>query len=252
MKEGLGTTNQVRIIPPEAQSFSKHLKGAKPIIACIGSLDNFQKSERSRKYRSTNFGNLRKINWESGTYESKNGYITGGERTYVISGIDSSNKFSQGLMACTGLIVAGVDKETGRNVSFATHQFPPYSFGNEFAAHLEERLQEMRKRCKLGTVDAVVVGGIYPNDVFNSPREDYLKTIKLLSDKMLKIFKFEPIVINGPKQGPPKDRQDDFYYDNRNRRLLFVRPEDMNSNTGNFIPSNVGREKGKWKEDKKA
>lgn len=239
-----GLTNTPKISSPETKKFLGHLiEGVKPIIACIGSFDDFEKLEVSPgcSHINNNFllNGLKSIDWVQGTYGFKEGkdVLTAGPRTYIISAIDDSNKFSQEFAVCTGLIVAGIDEKTGKNISFVTHQL---SCSVDFVADLEKRLLEMKQRCRHGTIDAVIVGGI-----FSGLDIEYLKTIRLLSTKTQQTFGFEPIVINGPKTSVRIKGVDDIYYDNKNRRLYFVRPG-VNPDTKDFVPSQVDEERGKW------
>ncbi len=218
------------------------IEGVKPIVACIGSLDDFKKSAISVEHPGAHISNnfllhsLKNIDWRYGTYGSEEkDCLTAGPRTYVISAIDNSNKFSEDFGSCTALIVAGIDKQTGKNISFATHQ--PYATA-DFIDSFQKRLFEMKERCKSGTVDAVIVGG-----VGSVLKEMYIEVIQLLSTKTQQILGFEPIVINGPKNINPK--LEDIFYDNDHRRLYFIRPE-VNPDTGSFVSSDADNEKGKW------
>lgn len=240
-----------KIISPEIKNLSGHLdlsiEGSRPIVACVGTMDNFKKSEISIKLPKGHISNnfllrnwktkLKNVDWAHGTYESEeNDYLTGGISTYIISAIDDSNKYSQKFGACTGLIVAGIDKETRENISFITHQ-PSCSVN--FIADLKKRLLEMKEKCMLGTIDAVVVGGI-GGRLFE---KGYIKTIRLLSVEVRQTLGFEPVVINGPKTMTPIT-VDEIYYDN-NRKLYLIRPE-VNQNTGSFVASDIEKYKDKF------
>ncbi len=234
------------------------IEGVKPIIACIGSLDDFKKSEilieHHQGHISNNFllNNLKNIDWKRGIYGSEDrDCLTAGPTTYVISAIDESNKFSEGFGACTGLIVAGIDKRTKKNISFVTHQPPFVNSGNfvnssgkrliyfeDFANDLEKRFLEMKERCEPNTIDVAIVGG-----TGSVLKEMYVKTIQLLSDKTQQILGFKPIVVNDPKT--INFKFDNIYYDNNHRRLYFIRPG-VDPDTGSFVPSDADNEKGKW------
>jgi hypothetical protein len=177
-------------------------------------------------------------------------FLNAGEATYVISTIDEANKYSRDYFDCTGLVVTGIDKETGRNISFLTHQDPKKFLKKkkeEFVADLNRRLEEMRSRCVSGTIDAVIVGGNYDEDESEkkiSFAKNYLDSISLLTDEVKKSLGFEPIIINGPKTTL---NQDDVFCDNEHRRLYFLRPA-VNNNTQSFNNSEINKEKKKWDE----
>lgn len=235
------------------------IEGVKPIMVCIGSIDDFKKTESEYKNHKEQITNdfelkgLKNLDWENGLYGSheEKDFITSGPGTFLISTIDDSNKFSKGLVACISLIVAGVDKKTGRDISFMTHQPPYMSSLSPFPNGIKKRLIEMNERCKPGTMDAIILGGKYRNDDLG---KIYLDNINFLSSKTKEFLGFEPIVINGPKtktnQFPyeferEQKYSDDVYYDNNNRRTYFVRPK-VNPNTNDFTSSNVQEEKTKW------
>lgn len=180
--------------------------------------------------------------------------------SYVISPIDSLNKFSKSFKNCTGLVVTGIDKETGKNISFLSHQDPAYFLykkdSSKFVKDLREQIEKLKKRCLDGTIDAVIVGGNYfKNDkqfqegYLNSIRkqfqEDYLNSIKLLSQETENILGFEPVVMTGPKTNPGGGR-DNVFYDNDHRRLYIVRPKVADESTKSYLPSDIDKQEEKW------
>jgi hypothetical protein len=240
---------------PEGLHISKlqeHLiKGVSPIMACVGSFSDFDRVERTaiEESFSEQLDGIHNVNFGDvpANLEGKN-FLNSGRGTYVMSTIDNFNKFSQGFADCTSLIVAGLDKKTGKNISFLSHQDPiRFLFGKkeDFVKHLKQRLDEIKDRCRDGTIDAVVIGGNYlelVDEEYNSLKKKYLDSIKLLSLETKQVLGFEPSVINGPKisRGP-----DNIYYDNENRRLYFMRQK-MNKDTGSFVQSDIEEEKKKW------
>ncbi len=241
MKEKIGTPKLIDT------SKSEHLiPGVKPIIVCIDS-----RTSITSIVPKLTLSNMRGINYDDSPANwAKNNFLHAGLETYIISTIDDFNKFSEGFFDCTGLVVAGIDKETGKNISFLTHQDPKRFLSitkDKFIEHLKQRLIEIKNRCQPGTIDAVIVGGNYLTGFLNSFRQNYLDSIKLLSLETQQILGFEPVVINGPKliRNNSGDA-DNIYYDNQNRRLYFMRQE-VNLNTGSFTHSYIDKEKKKWK-----
>jgi len=121
MPEGLDTINlkgDQKVILPETSRHLGHLiDGISPIIACVGSQEDFEKAEQ--------LDSLHKhFNKKSGTavhnvfydalpsYFRRKNFSSAGYQTYVISIIDDRDKFSKDLFDCTGLIVTGIDKKT--------------------------------------------------------------------------------------------------------------------------------------------
>jgi hypothetical protein len=107
----------------------------------------------------------------------------------------------------------------------------------------------MKERCKVGTLDAIIIGGRdysdSDSDLAKKLSQEYVESIKFISTEVKKIFDFEPIVINGPKLPDTGEEGDDVYYDNANRRLYLLRPE-VNKNVGSFPASEIDKEKRKW------
>lgn len=252
MEKGIKTPK-----PPNSPK-SEHLaQGVKPIIACVGSRSDFGLPEEAfiKERFSEQLGGNHNVSYVDLPDNIARKKFLGGGRTWTISTIDNLNKFSERFFDCTGLIIAGKDEITGEDISFLTHQ-DPYEFLKDrnsirlFTEHLQKRLAEISTRCKKGTIDAVIVGGKYPEtekSMFPRQarifRQDYLDSIKLLSLEVQQTLGFEPIVINGPKI--ESSGYDSVYYDNRNRRIYFIRPE-TNPNMRNFTYSSIEEEKKKW------
>ena len=131
---------------------------------------------------------------------------------------------------------------------------------DKFVGHLEQRLAEIKEKCEEGTIDAIILGGKDPSrkyvrEVISKPnldyiqkeqflamKQNYLDSIKLLSEKVEKFLGFHPVMINGPKT---EKGYDNLYYDNKNRRVHFMRST-INSNVGSFVYSEIEEEKKKW------
>lgn len=224
--------------PKPEYALSKHLnKGVNPIIACLDVGSGFK---NDYKGKDVNYN-------ERPHHLDQKHFLNAGDDTYVISTIDGEDKFSRGFYNCTGLIVTGIDKETGKNISLLTHQDPTrflYFKKDEFIRDLNKRLKEIRDRCIPGTVDAVIIGGDFYD---TKDQQDYAGSIKLITDQVLGIFNFEPIIINGPKLSNADDGSDGILYDNTNRRLYFTRP--VINNTQAFTESQFNDEKDGWEKD---
>lgn len=252
---------------PEALK-SKHLKaGIKPIMACVGSFDDDNYDSKERVFLSESFnselGSATNVNWKTTPQEqTRIGLLNPGTGSYVISPIDHSKKYSFDFCNCTGLIVCGIDKKTGEEISFMSHQEPNQILVEDkekFNEHLALRLSEIARRCEPGTIDAVIVGGnyigtknfneklaVYQPEVraeeARESREVYLSSIKLVSEKAREFLGFEPIIINGPKTIL---NSDNVYYDTKHRRIYFLR-EKVNQDTRDFSVSGIDAEEDKW------
>ena len=230
---------------PKLNTHYEHLdKGIKPIITCIGTPEDFGRipgkpfGHFDERLKNNNVTNVAYFHQVPGFTDEN--VLNEKDKNYVISKVDNTNKFSEEILECTSVIIAGVDKETGENISFLSHQNPNdflFRKRGEFIQDFEKKLEEIRVRCKKGTVDAIILGGNYMDVISeNSPNgetlsEIYVDSINLLSQEIEKFFKFKPEIINGPKF--KLGEQDDIFYDNKKRRVYFMRPE-VNSNTQSF------------------
>lgn len=225
---------------------AEHLKeGVRPIIAAIGTPDDFA-AGLFYPYRAINSDNVNY--YGSGKYFNNKGYKNAGPETYVISTIDTSNKHSERFANCTGLVVSGIDKETGENISLLSHQDPDYFLSqfrpenkDKLVEDLTERICELKARSVDRTIDALIVGGNYLED--EDFKEKYINSIKLLAKICKEILGFEPAVITGPKTGSGRDH---IFYDNKNRRLYIIRPEVGNESTKSYLPSMIEEQEKKW------
>lgn len=234
---------------------SEHLKeGVKPIMAGIGTPDQFKSHPGAEEemFRDINSNKSRILNVDyygnpKDLAEQK--FKNAGESSYAISPIDNSNKFSKGFANCTGLVVAGQDKETGENISFLSHQDPSHFLEERdnkkghFLDDLRQRLNELKERSVDGTIDAIIVGGNYFKNE-EGYKKQYLGSIKLLSEEALKILGFEPVVMTGPKR--VGYGRDNVYYDNEQRRLYIMRPEVGNATTESYVRSKIEEQEKKW------
>lgn len=232
---------------------SEHLKeGVNPIIACIGTREQFKQDKEFDVYlkMTSNQSERQNVDYYGDPIELANqNFKNAGAYTYTISPVDNLDKFSEHFKNCTGLVVAGQDKKTGENISFASHQDPYYFLRernkNVFMKDLKDQLEELKKRSKEGTIDAVIVGGNYldPDARYNYQR-DYLASIKLLSEETRQILGFEPVVMTGPKI---VSGGDNIFYANGSRRLYIIRPEVGDRSSESFIHSDISAQERRWR-----
>lgn len=103
--------------------------------------------------------------------------------SFVISNIDSSNKYSKDYLNCTWIIAIWESEETWENISFLTHQNTIWYMekikwlDTLFKQKLEESLLELKSKSKNGTIDIVIM---WWNDI--NDFADYTKTIKFLDN----------------------------------------------------------------------
>ncbi|MBF8250259.1 MAG: hypothetical protein HW400_860 [Candidatus Levybacteria bacterium] len=237
--------------PMEFYSREHLYPGVKPIIISVGDWD----AHVAKEYQEPKRDFLEKLN--ASVVEDIFFATQVGEDGSVFSHINSADKRTNYLMDCTSLVVVGIDKESGKNISFITHQDPKTFLNNQygqkdlFTKHLSDFLNRIKLRCKSGTIDVVIVGGFADPHVENinfypvSPgifSEMYLDSIDLLTTEVKNNLGFEPEVFNGPKY---EWEYDEIFFDNENRRLYFIRKK-VNPEVGSFSGSRVRELKDKW------
>lgn len=221
-------SNQPLLQPVER----KHLnEGVKPIMVCIGRPEEF----------GDDLGLLSKIApleaglpdptvdsidfFEDPFLARRKGFKTAGERTYVISTLNGLDKFSGDFIDCTGLLISGTEKGTGRQLSFMSHK-PSVDMTasvSQFSKDLVDSLKQAKEQCKEGTLDAVIFGGRYKGAVGGNVHPNtkaYLDSVDLVSRTVEAELGFEPTVVGGPKINPGTDT---VFFDNMKRRLYLIR-----------------------------
>lgn len=231
---------------------SEHLKDdVSRIMACIGTPEQFieEPGDMSEFFSDSplNQNSNRNVDYYGEPDElNRQKFKNAGRNSYVISSVDNSNKFSESFKNCTGLIVTGLDKETGKNISFLSHQDPHYFLSGHttkgFKNDLGKQLRELKERCIDRTIDAVIVGGNYFEARPNF-KKAYLESIGLISKEVKNILGFEPVVMTGPKTVSGRD---DVFYDNDHRRLYIMRPEVAKESTKSYLPSDIKNQRRKW------
>ena len=136
-----------------------------------------------------------------------NGFKHSGPDSYLISPISERDWTSDHYFNCTGVVAIGRDKDTGREVSFLTHQDPKYFVdGNneekeKFSRELVASLKELESLSEVGTVEILLLGGNFGTG--NIPNRDlqqrqYKQSIKRLREIIFESLGFDPKVITGP------------------------------------------------------
>lgn len=257
-------------VKPTKVNKPEHLKeGISPIIACVGSPEDFQYDGKINWLLSG-----KQINYahnvdyygkpeDLAKSEIKNDKF--GHGGYVISPVDSWDKYSREYHDCTGLIMTGVDKITGKNISFISHQNPETFLDKnkarfKFGEDLNKQIEEIKQRCKGGTIDAGIIGGKYGKikeyDKFdpksNASMDEYMDSIKFVSEIVKKSVGFEPSLITMPKTKALIEKQniedpgDMIFFDNDTRRLFIVRDKYDFGSDQNISPSELDKKRKKW------
>jgi hypothetical protein len=241
----------------------EHLKsGIKPIIGGIYNINEFNKKDSSFIYKFKN--NAVFVDF------------------YVISKVDSKNKFSERFLNCTSVVAIGKDKNTGENISFMSHQNPNQflkdnSVSKSFKSHLNESLDYILEKSEEGTVDVVLLGGnknvdwsednidlnkLSPQEIYNyfenvdqGPFDEYRKSINFLGRNIYEKFGFYPTVLTGPNSNIKIMKDDDIKQNNtltilcdtKNRRVYQIRPENESLNNESFESNEINERSQKYK-----
>lgn len=223
-----------------------------PIIACLHE-EPVKLEELLKGSKGIDF-----VNMDMSPEQKEEGFI--GEFrenlwAYIISPIDSSDKFSLKYAECTGMVVVGTDKETGENISFLSHQNPNFFLLYDdlnFFTELKKKVQEIKDRCEPDSFDAIMFGGKFANvkdfpdghAIHEIDKEMYLKSIESVSGTINSILGFNPEIISGPKFNPAYDH---VVFRNNDRRLHLFRFSKESDFIRNFNPDEVRELSKGWK-----
>ncbi|MFA5997559.1 MAG: hypothetical protein WC791_03675 [Candidatus Paceibacterota bacterium] len=221
---------------------NEHLReGVPSIMTTICDLENLDNQSKEV------FDEIRKNGDYLDYYEDPekleaNNMLNAGEQTYVISEPNENNKWSDKYKNCTGVIVVGTDKETGKEISILTHQ-DPWKFlkthKQDFEENLTAKIEELLQKTEIGTVDTIIFGGN-----FTRP-DEYEDSIKRISEICKKAFGHEPVVVTGPNVS--RKYPTSVYLETQKRRLYLIRPRQPDSITNqSYNPSDIEEEKKKW------
>jgi hypothetical protein len=267
--------DKIENLPPKPLNTLKneHLnEGIPSIVGCI--YDKAQMGDKDKTF----FDNFKKsavfVDYKKTVNQIdllREGHMSAGKKSYVISRIDNQNKYSNNYLDCTGFVCSGIDKRTGENMSFLVHLDPNFLLMNnnenkiKFRDDLNRRLDEMNSICKQGSIDVGIFGGNkgfvldtvpdedFKNGVDNefeylrSEYSDYADSIHFLDFIISKRMNFSPTVLIGPSnnfKSLDKDLTESkeslaVYFDNKNRRLYEVRPENDLENNESFLAKDV-------------
>lgn len=131
-------------IKPEIK-FNHLENNFQPIRVCIHNKDASENSPFVENYKHGN--SFEDVDYSASTdYYKSNGMLNGGWETYVISDVNSKDKFTKGLYDCTGFIVVAEDKGTNQNISILSHQDPKEFLEPELISSFKTHLSESLKK----------------------------------------------------------------------------------------------------------
>ncbi len=221
--------------------------GHRPIVAGLYNRDNLDKDTQYFLDHFKEDADFVNFSYRSKDLE-KNKMHSAGDTTYVMSQDNEKNKYSLAYFDCTGVIMVGIDKETGKNVSFLSHQNPGSFLKDKevmdsFKSDLYKNIDSLIERCVPGSIDVVLFGGNKDTQIqyhgedfrmgiddieafMKKPFDDYTKSIKYLNYILKQKIGFSPVVMSGPNDNFDTDNHSlSIYFDNENRRLYLIKPK---------------------------
>ncbi len=200
----------------ETTNKPEHLaEGFSPIFTTVQSNENVSEEDRTELNKRINKESTTFVQYahHSPEWLQKRDVIQHSdnvEEFWLMSTVDSKDKFSKDYRSCLGLAVIGVDHE-GNRISFLTHTNPlvfadQKSF-DEYTASLRGNLIEMKNRCQIGSIDAVSFGGritwdedlpgeIDPEQTY---ADDYQIATEITANLVNDVLDFKPIIAEGPR-----------------------------------------------------
>lgn len=202
----------------------------------------------------------------------------GSEHRFTSTGINEKNKYSKALRMCTGVVAVGKLRDSGKEVSFMTHNLFPtilrskrnvkkLSVRNgasekvayndivrQYGEAFREQLKNFYELVDKDSIDVIGFGGqaYGRKGIFeDSSWKEYESAIKYQSQLIKEELGSEPTIIAGPQDGPTftgyGETGTDVYLDTQNRRLYIVRSEQKNAKRNeNYKPENLEKEKKNW------
>lgn len=192
------------------------------------------------------------VDYDGGDYQalSENGFKHNGEGSYLISPIDEKDWFSDKYIDCTATVGIGRDVMSGKEVSFLSHQDPNYFIdggeeqSEEFVQSLKDSLIELNAKCEPGTVEIVLLAGIYDstNQDPDYKHDRYTRSIMKLREIIQDTLGFDPTVVAGPSNTGSTD----VIVQTQKRKIFIQRdkqPEDFDKP---FQANNLEQVEGDW------
>lgn len=161
------------------------------------------------------------------------------EPSYVISSISEAPKSLEQYANCTGVVAVGRDKDTGRNISFLSHQNPDTTTGDHleiFTVDFLGSLEELQERSESGSIDVAIFGGWTEgqNNQFDTDKQfekSYRRAITVLGNIIQQTVSVDATVLLGPSVVWSADGGDNpgnhdvrVVFDTEKRRLYMIRP----------------------------
>lgn len=129
--------------------------------------------------------------YESPSSQDERGQRNGGEQTYVISTVSEHPKYSDNYLSCTGVIIMGRDRETGKRLSLLTHQdvLLPSEIIRNFISDLKDAATEMYQRIDPASLSVGFVGS-HPffSEEYNAMCNEVKKILKDVVGKEVTII----------------------------------------------------------------
>jgi len=231
------------------------------IITCFGNEEQFGNQLHDIENFLINSGAKEVDFYDDAESHDENKFAHDGSFTYVISEIDTEDKGTDDLLDCTSVVAVGVDKMTGENISFLSHQDPKEilkKHRQKFLNDLRGRLQELKDRSEDHTIDIRIIGGNFlPPGKYRyhsqsvtikseSNVNNYLDSIQLLSETIRDSLGFNPEIIEPKFHAVP----DTVYFDNKNRRVYLLRPGDEMITNQTVSPDWVKHLGENWKDER--
>ena len=148
------------------------------------------------------------VDFEGGDLDEmkKNGFKHDGISSYLISPISERDWFSDHYFDCTAAVVIGRDANTGREISFLSHQDPNYfvdggeAKAKKFSQEMSDSLEELKARSEEGTVEVSFLGGNFSTTTQDEKYQHhhYKKSIETLRQIVQDSLGFDPRVLTGP------------------------------------------------------
>jgi len=181
----------------------------------------------------------------------EHGFKHAGIDSYLISPVSGQDWFSDHYFNCTAVVAIGRDANTGKEISFLSHQDPGYFIDGDdekkenFSQALAGSLNELKLSSHDETIEVFLLGGNF--DAANKGSDfnrQYLQSIDKLKDIVQRSVGFDPEVICGPNSRMGSETT--ITVETQDRNIWIERDDQASEFDESFQANDLDEIKNKW------
>ncbi|MFA4817114.1 MAG: hypothetical protein WC608_00120 [Parcubacteria group bacterium] len=202
--------------------------------------------------------NINNVDLENGDLEALkgNGFKNSGFGSYLISPISEGIWHSDRYSNCTAVVAIGRDANTGKEISFLSHQDPRYFIDGGidktgiFSRELSDSLKELKARSQADTVEVSLLGGNYNTTTVEKEKgyqhRHYKQSIEKLRQIIQNSLGFDPKVLTGPNNNIGSETV--VIIETQKRKVWIERTKQLPEFNQSYMANALNEEEKKWLE----